>query len=63
MIKVLQQRSRLEQSKPEKQGLRSARSVPSINIATGGMESKGELLPLLHAELRNLESLISHAIL
>lgn len=44
VIKVLQQRSRLEQSKPEKQGLRSARSVPSINIATGGMESKGKSL-------------------
>uniref|UniRef100_A0A3P8R653 Angiomotin C-terminal domain-containing protein n=1 Tax=Astatotilapia calliptera TaxID=8154 RepID=A0A3P8R653_ASTCA len=44
VIKVLQQRSRLEQSKPEKQGLRSARSVPSINIATGGMENKGKSL-------------------
>lgn len=47
VIKVLQQRSRWEQSKHEKQGLRSARSVPSINMLTGGMESKGELLPLL----------------
>ncbi|XP_030583932.1 angiomotin-like 2a isoform X2 [Archocentrus centrarchus] len=44
VIKVLQQRSRWEQSKPEKQGLRSARSVPSISMVTGGMESKAKSL-------------------
>uniref|UniRef100_A0A3Q2ZEK0 Angiomotin like 2a n=1 Tax=Hippocampus comes TaxID=109280 RepID=A0A3Q2ZEK0_HIPCM len=45
MIKVLQQRSRWEQSKVEKQGLRLARSVPSITTATGSTETKGESSP------------------
>ncbi|KAM3850245.1 LOW QUALITY PROTEIN: angiomotin-like 2a [Diretmus argenteus] len=35
VIKVLQQRSRWEQGKLERQGLRLARSVPSINTAAG----------------------------
>uniref|UniRef100_A0A3Q4AW16 Angiomotin C-terminal domain-containing protein n=1 Tax=Mola mola TaxID=94237 RepID=A0A3Q4AW16_MOLML len=39
VIKVLQQRSRWEQGKLERQGLRLARSVPSIST----VESKGEL--------------------
>lgn len=42
VIKVLQQRSRWEQGKLEKQGLRLARSVPSINTETSSAESKGE---------------------
>lgn len=42
MIKVIQQRSRWEQGKLEKQGLRLARSVPSIHTVTGIVESKGE---------------------
>lgn len=42
MIKVLQQRSRWEQGKLEKQGLRLARSVPSINTVASSSESKGE---------------------
>lgn len=42
VIKVLQQRSRWEQGKLEKQGLRLARSVPSINTVAGSTESKGE---------------------
>lgn len=42
VIKVLHQRSRLEQGKLEKQGLRLARSVPSINTVTSSTESKGE---------------------
>nr|XP_057929900.1 angiomotin-like 2a [Doryrhamphus excisus] len=44
MIRVLQQRSRWEQSKLEKQGLRLARSVPSISTASGGTETKGKSL-------------------
>ncbi|XP_077463580.1 angiomotin-like 2a [Stigmatopora argus] len=40
MIKVLQQRSRWEQSNLEKQGLRSTRSVPSIATATGSAQTK-----------------------
>ncbi|XP_051929007.1 angiomotin-like 2a [Hippocampus zosterae] len=44
MIKVLQQRSRWEQCKLEKQGLRLARSVPSITAATGSTETKGKSL-------------------
>uniref|UniRef100_A0A4W6DDS1 Angiomotin like 2a n=1 Tax=Lates calcarifer TaxID=8187 RepID=A0A4W6DDS1_LATCA len=44
VIKVLQQRSRWEQGKLEKQGLRLARSVPSINTVTSSMESKGKSL-------------------
>lgn len=43
VIKVLQQRSRWEQGKLERQGLRLARSVPSISTA----ESKGELQGIL----------------
>lgn len=42
VIQVLQQRSRWEQGRLEKQGLRLARSVPSINTATGSAENKGE---------------------
>lgn len=42
VIKVLQQRSRWEQGKLEKQGLRLARSFPSINTQTSSAESKGE---------------------
>ncbi|XP_041790924.1 angiomotin-like 2a isoform X2 [Chelmon rostratus] len=44
VIKVLQQRSRWEQGKLEKQGLRLARSVPSINTVAGSTESKGSSL-------------------
>ncbi|XP_035509338.1 angiomotin-like 2a [Morone saxatilis] len=44
VIKVLQQRSRLEQGRLEKQGLRLARSVPSINTVTSSTESKGKSL-------------------
>lgn len=47
VIKVLQQRSRWEQGKLEKQGLRQARSVPSINTVASSTadcstEGKGE---------------------
>ncbi|XP_044055786.1 angiomotin-like 2a isoform X2 [Siniperca chuatsi] len=42
VIKVLHQRSRWEQGKLEKQGLRLARSVPSINTVTSSTESKGK---------------------
>lgn len=42
VIKVLQQRSRWEQGKLEKQGNRLARSVPSINTATSSHETRGE---------------------
>ncbi|XP_045905462.1 angiomotin-like 2a isoform X1 [Micropterus dolomieu] len=44
MIKVLHQRSRWEQGKLERQGLRLARSVPSINTVTSSTESKGKSL-------------------
>ncbi|GAA6217759.1 angiomotin-like protein 2 [Lates japonicus] len=44
VIKVLQQRSRWEQGKLEKQGLRLARSVPSINTVTSSTQSKGKSL-------------------
>ncbi|XP_037626596.1 angiomotin-like 2a isoform X1 [Sebastes umbrosus] len=44
VIKVIQQRSRWEQGKLEKQGLRLARSVPSINTVTSSTESKGKSL-------------------
>ncbi|XP_071343267.1 angiomotin-like 2a isoform X2 [Trachinotus anak] len=44
VVKVLQQRSRWEQGKLEKQGLRLARSAPSINTVTISMESKGKSL-------------------
>ncbi|KAM9849191.1 angiomotin-like 2a isoform 2-T2 [Aulostomus maculatus] len=45
MIKVLQQRSRWEQCKLERQGLRLARSVPSINTVTSSStETKGKSL-------------------
>lgn len=40
VIKVLHQRSRLEQGKLEKQGLRLARSVPSINTVVSSTEVK-----------------------
>lgn len=65
VIKVLQQRSRWEQGKLEKQGLRLARSVPSINTATSSAESKGEyemFAPTLHATSGNFESSMPHAI-
>ncbi|XP_054458561.1 angiomotin-like 2a isoform X2 [Anoplopoma fimbria] len=44
VIKVIQQRSRWEQGKLERQGLRLARSVPSINTVTSSIESKGKSL-------------------
>lgn len=44
VIKVFQQRSRWEQGKLERQGLRLARSVPSINTASGSTETKGKSL-------------------
>lgn len=59
MIKVLQQRSRWEQGKLEKQGLRLARSVPSINTVTSSTESKGELRSL---HFKYFKSLSSHVI-
>ncbi|XP_042370216.1 angiomotin-like 2a [Plectropomus leopardus] len=43
VIKVIQQRSRWEQGKLEKQGLRLARSVPSINTVSS-TETKGKSL-------------------
>ncbi|XP_076009426.1 angiomotin-like 2a isoform X2 [Genypterus blacodes] len=44
VIQVLQQRSTWEQGKLEKQGLRLARSVPSINTVSSGVERKGKSL-------------------
>ncbi|XP_008275764.1 angiomotin-like 2a [Stegastes partitus] len=44
VIKVLQQRSRWEQGKLEKQSLRPARSVPSINTVTSSTDSKAKSL-------------------
>ncbi|XP_016380327.1 angiomotin-like 2a [Sinocyclocheilus rhinocerous] len=46
IIKVMQQRSRREQGRPESQGLRPARSVPSINtVATASStQTKGKSL-------------------
>ncbi|KAM9831294.1 angiomotin-like 2a [Neosynchiropus ocellatus] len=44
VIKVFQQRSRWEQSKPEKAGMRLAMSVPSINTMARGAECKGKSL-------------------
>ncbi|XP_033478419.1 angiomotin-like 2a isoform X2 [Epinephelus lanceolatus] len=44
VIKVIQQRSRWEEGKLEKQGLRLARSVPSINTMASSTESKGKSL-------------------
>ncbi|XP_077441072.1 uncharacterized protein LOC144063039 isoform X2 [Vanacampus margaritifer] len=43
-MKVLQQRSRWEQCKMDKQGLRPARSVPSIATAAISTETKGKSL-------------------
>uniref|UniRef100_A0A3B4B1E1 Angiomotin C-terminal domain-containing protein n=1 Tax=Periophthalmus magnuspinnatus TaxID=409849 RepID=A0A3B4B1E1_9GOBI len=42
VIKVLHQRSKLEQGRLEKQGLRLARSVPSINTVSSSTEIKGQ---------------------
>ncbi|XP_041862795.1 angiomotin-like 2a isoform X1 [Melanotaenia boesemani] len=44
VIKVLQQRSQWEQGKLEKQGLRPARSVPTINTVSSSAECKGKSL-------------------
>ncbi|XP_043098051.1 angiomotin-like 2a [Puntigrus tetrazona] len=45
IIKVMQQRSRREQGRPESQGLRPARSVPSINtVSTASTRTKGKSL-------------------
>ncbi|TDH08043.1 hypothetical protein EPR50_G00093680 [Perca flavescens] len=44
VIKVIQQRSRWEQGRLERQGLRLARSVPSINTVASSTESKGKSL-------------------
>ncbi|XP_069378600.1 angiomotin-like 2a isoform X2 [Paralichthys olivaceus] len=44
VIKVFQQRSRWEQGKLERQGLRLARSVPSINTVSSSTETKGKSL-------------------
>ncbi|XP_044217640.1 angiomotin-like 2a [Thunnus albacares] len=44
VIKVLHQRSRWEQGKLERQGLRLARSVPSINTVASSTESKAKSL-------------------
>ncbi|XP_032382139.1 angiomotin-like 2a isoform X2 [Etheostoma spectabile] len=44
VIKVIQQRSRWEQGRLERQGLRLARSVPSINTVTSNTECKGKSL-------------------
>ena len=65
VIKVLQQRSRWEQGKLEKQGLRLARSVPSINTVSSSTECKGEdkiFAPTLLVTQRNFESSMTHAI-
>lgn len=61
VIKVLQQRSRWEQGKLEKQGLRLARSVPSINTVAGSTESKGEY-KMFAFTWRNFTSSMTHAI-
>ncbi len=55
IIKVMQQRSRREQGRPESQGLRPARSVPSISAvatasstrAIGEHSSHNQLFPIL----------------
>ncbi|KAL6108528.1 amotl2 [Pungitius sinensis] len=44
VIKVIQQRSRWEQGRLENQGLRLARSVPSIHTVSSIMERKGKSL-------------------
>ncbi|XP_034736308.1 angiomotin-like 2a [Etheostoma cragini] len=44
VIKVIQQRSRWEQGRLERQGLRLARSVPSINTVASSTECKGKSL-------------------
>ncbi|XP_062252119.1 angiomotin-like 2a isoform X2 [Platichthys flesus] len=44
VIRVLQQRSKSEQGKLERQGLRLARSVPSINTVSSSTETKGKSL-------------------
>ncbi|TVK90614.1 Angiomotin-like 2a [Bagarius yarrelli] len=44
MIKVLQERSRREQTRPELAGLRPARSVPTINTTTTTARPKGKSL-------------------
>ncbi len=65
VIKVLQQRSRWEQGKLEKQGLRLARSSPSINTVPGSTDCKGEykmFASALHAKQRNFVFLMAHAI-
>ncbi|XP_037530947.1 angiomotin-like 2a isoform X2 [Nematolebias whitei] len=41
VIKVLQQRSKWEQGRPERQGLRPARSVPTIPTMTCSADTKG----------------------
>lgn len=57
VIKVLHQRSRLEQGRLEKQGLRLARSVPSINTvsaSTTAAEVKGSYCSFIfHTLVRN----------
>lgn len=55
MIKVLQERSRREQARPELAGLRPARSVPSINTVTTTTAacSKGKRVRGLQARLGN----------
>ncbi|XP_035279538.1 angiomotin-like 2a [Anguilla anguilla] len=42
MINVLEQRSRRDQARPEQQGLRSAKSVPSINCLTVSADHAGQ---------------------
>lgn len=65
MIKVLQQRSRWEQGRLEQQGLRLARSVPSINTVAsspgehttrGKGECKGCGVTVHTADQENVES-------
>lgn len=59
MIKVLQERSRREQARPELAGLRPARSVPSINTVTTTTiaQSKGEMVIGYQARLRKALSI------
>ncbi|KAF6727922.1 Angiomotin-like 2a [Oryzias melastigma] len=61
VIKVLQQRSKSEQGKLDKQGLRPARSVPTIHTVTCSSERKGKSLSddLTGASVPNPSSVVT----